>query len=75
MAIPKCGSCNGTSFQAQHITIANADAPYRVINCAQCGAVVGVLGNRSTERLLDDLQRKLERKIDDVASDVRRLAR
>ena len=43
MAKSKCAKCDGTNFEAVKADPENSPHPVLLIQCAHCGAVVGVL--------------------------------
>ncbi|MHA3079674.1 hypothetical protein [Acinetobacter sp. ANC 5502] len=61
MARSKCGACNSTSFELLEKNDVNGSAyPVAFIQCASCGAVVGVLEDKNSEWLFTQLRKKIE---------------
>jgi hypothetical protein len=67
MATSKCPKCDGTSFEAEVATVSGYDSEIRLVRCAQCGAVVGVLPRLDAGVLamdLYELMKELKKKLD-----------
>ncbi len=59
MADSKCPKCDSTSFEQKDAKIAGAKFQYRFIQCAACGAVVGLIDNMHVPSLLTQILAKV----------------
>jgi hydrogenase maturation factor HypF (carbamoyltransferase family) len=55
-----CPKCDSTSFEMQNATIKNDRFNHQFIQCAKCGAVVGVLEHDNTGQQLQQLHKKVD---------------
>ena len=63
MAQSKCGSCGGTRFEMREAShVAGTELRWNFVQCADCGAVVGVVDFYSLSGILHHLQ-KIEKKL------------
>jgi hypothetical protein len=56
MAVAACAKCNGHIFERSFVTPLREQSKVPVLQCADCGALVGTLGS---EMAIDELQRQL----------------
>jgi hypothetical protein len=63
MVDPKCIKCGGSRFEVLERTIINAKFPINLVQCADCGGVVGALETHNAGRLVIALAEKLNVKI------------
>lgn len=59
MATSKCPACPSTSFEMIEATIDGAKYKNKFIQCARCGAVVGVLTGKDAGVLVGDALNEL----------------
>ena len=59
MAYPTCPKCDSTTFEMKPLSPLSSDVKLNSVQCAQCGAVVGVVTFYTTAALLYELAQKL----------------
>lgn len=59
MAMSKCSKCDCTRFELKEANISGSAFQQCFIQCASCGAVVGVIPFTNTEYLIRRLAEKL----------------
>lgn len=59
MATSKCSKCNCTNFEMKEANIIGSKFKYYFIQCASCGAVIGVVPYHNTNVLLEQIANKL----------------
>ena len=57
MAVSKCVKCDGMFFELKEVTPRDSEFKLNFVQCATCGAVVGVLEYNNVGALLDRLAR------------------
>lgn len=60
MATSTCQKCGGTEFEGKEHTPIECNYKYVFIQCASCGAVVGVVNFYHNEQLIHDLANNLD---------------
>jgi hypothetical protein len=60
MAVSKCAACNAKSFELAEASIAGSKFKHYFVQCAKCGAVVGVIPFDSTNALIRLVQKDLK---------------
>jgi len=60
MAQSKCPRCENTNFEMKYDSPLGATYQVSLVQCAQCGAVVGVTDRNDTAAVIDPISRKLE---------------
>ena len=80
MARSKCAACGKHAFEIQLVEPQGAQYKHYFIQCASCGVPVGVTEFRNASKLIEDLQKHLEKgmralagQIDDVSRRLQRL--
>jgi hypothetical protein len=59
MAVSTCPKCDSTSFEAKEHSPHGSNFKYQFIQCASCGAVVGVMDYFNIGGMLQTLATKL----------------
>lgn len=59
MAISKCPKCDSTRFELKEATISGCRFRQQFVQCASCGAVVGVIPYINTAAIIEQLAQKL----------------
>lgn len=59
MATSKCPKCDSTRFELKEAVISGCNYKHFFIQCASCGAVIGVIPYHYTNALLEKLANKL----------------
>ena len=63
MAISKCSKCGYTCFELKEANVRGSNFKQNFIQCASCGAVVGVVPYMNTAALIYQLADKLNIKL------------
>ena len=56
MAVPTCAKCNGHAFERGLVTPLREQSKVPVLQCADCGVIIGVLDSRFA---IEDLQKQV----------------
>ncbi|KAA4627384.1 hypothetical protein F3B42_08810 [Bacteroides ovatus] len=59
MATSKCPKCDSTRFEMKEGAINGSRFRYNFVQCAACGAVIGVVPFHNTNALLEQIADKL----------------
>jgi predicted nucleic-acid-binding Zn-ribbon protein len=59
MALPKCPKCDGLIFEINEINVQKSNFKLNAINCAKCGAILGIHEYLNIGATLDTLSKKL----------------
>ena len=59
MADSKCASCGNTSFELKEAKIEHCKFRFNFIQCASCGAVIGLIDYNHVPTLLNQIIAKL----------------
>ena len=60
MAVSTCPKCPGTTFEVVEASPIGAPSKLVFIQCASCGAVVGVKDYLDTQTVIDEIAKKLD---------------